>query len=120
MKGVLSRRVPGFNLELRKLTGCVEIGLFRNKSGKTSGGYGSSVGKEHSDSVSGEDRLGYILDIEPTELLMNWIWEMRDRGINYDSQVSGLSNWQMLINGGKPVLNMLNLKYLQDIQVEMS
>jgi len=35
---------------------------------------------------------------------------MRDRGINYDSQVSGLSNWQMLINGGKPVLNMLNLK----------
>lgn len=56
--------MPGFNLELRKLTGCVEIGLFRNKSGKTSGGYGSSVGKEHSDSVSGEDRLGYILDIE--------------------------------------------------------
>lgn len=56
--------MPGFNLELRKLTGCVEIGLFRNKSGKTSGGYGSSIGKEHSDSVSGEDRLGYILDIE--------------------------------------------------------
>lgn len=60
--------MPGFNLELRKLTGCVEIGLFRNKSGNTPGGYGSSVGKEHSDSVSGEDRHRYILD---TELIRN-------------------------------------------------
>lgn len=62
---VLSRRVPGFNLELRKLTGCVETGLFRNKSGNTPGGYGSSIGREHSDSASGEsDRFREILDIE--------------------------------------------------------
>lgn len=56
--------MTGFHLALRKLTGCVEIGLFRNKSGNLSGGYGSFLGKEHSDSVSGEDRVGYILDIE--------------------------------------------------------
>lgn len=55
---VLSKIVPGFNLEFRKLIGCVEIGLFRFKSGNSPGSCGSSVGREHSDSVSGEnDRL---------------------------------------------------------------
>lgn len=62
---VLSRRVPGFNLEFRKLTGCVEIELFRNKTGNAPGGYGSSVGREHGDSASGEnDRFHYLLEVE--------------------------------------------------------